>query len=99
MESRKMVPKNLFARQQWRNRHREQTYRHDKRGGEGEMYGESNKETYTTICNIDIQWELAVCLRKLKQGLCINLEGCDGEGDGREFQEGGNICVLVADSC
>ena len=23
MESRKMVPKNLFARQQWRNRHRE----------------------------------------------------------------------------
>ena len=26
MESRKMVPKNFFARQQWRNRHREQTY-------------------------------------------------------------------------
>ena len=98
MESRKMVPKNLFARQQWRNRHREQTYRHDKRGGEGEMYGESNKETYTTICNIDIQWELAVCLRKLKQGLCINLEGCDGEGDGREFQEGGYICISMADS-
>ena len=93
-----MVPKNLFARQQWRNRHREQTYRHDKRGGEGEMYGESNKETYTTICNIDIQWELAVCLRKLKQGLCINLEGCDGEGDGREFQEGGYICISMADS-
>ena len=93
-----MVPKNLFARQQWRNRHREQTYRHDKRGGEGEMYGESNKETYTTICNIDIQWELAVCLRKLKQGLCINLEGCDGEGDGREVQEGGYICISMADS-
>ena len=94
-----MVPKNLFARQQWRNRHREQTYRHDKRGGEGEMYGESNKETYTTICNIDIQWELAVCLRKLKQGLCINLEGCDGEGDGREVQEGGDISKPMADSC
>ena len=93
-----MVPKNLFARQQWRNRHREQTYRHDKRGGEAERYGESNKETYTTICNIDIQWELAVCLRKLKQGLCINLEGCDGEGDGREFQEGGYICISMADS-
>ena len=55
MESRKMVPMNLFARQQWRNRHREQTYRHDNRGGEGELYGESNMETYTTICNIDIQ--------------------------------------------
>ena len=26
MESRKMVPKDLFAGQQWRNRHREQTY-------------------------------------------------------------------------
>ena len=26
MESRRMVPMNLFAGQQWRNRHREQTY-------------------------------------------------------------------------
>ena len=96
-----MVPKNLFARQQWRNRHREKTYRHDKRGGEGEMYGESNKDGTKqkgNLCNIDIQWELAVCLRKLKQGLCINLEGCDGEGDGREFQEGGYICISMADS-
>ena len=40
MESRKMVPKNLFAGQQWSNRHREQPYGHWKRGGEGEMYGE-----------------------------------------------------------
>ena len=93
-----MVPNNLLAGQQWRNRHREQTYRHDKRGGEGEMYGESNMETYTTICNVDIKWELAVCLRKLKQGLCINLEGWDGEGDGREFQEGGYICISMAES-
>ena len=37
-----MVPKNLFAGQQWRNRHREQTYGHGERGEEGEMYGESN---------------------------------------------------------
>ena len=28
--------------------------------GEGEMYGESNMETYITICQIDSQWELAV---------------------------------------
>ena len=33
-----MVPKNLFAGQQWRNRHREQTYGHGERGAEGEMY-------------------------------------------------------------
>ena len=27
---------------------------------------------------IDAQWESAIWLRKLKQGLCINLEGWDG---------------------
>jgi len=74
MESRIIVPKNLFTGQQWRNRHREQIYRHGKRGGEGEMYGKSNMETYMTICEIDSQQEFAVWLRKLKQGLCINLE-------------------------
>ena len=37
--------------------------------------------------------EFAVWLRKLKQGLCINLEGWGGEGDGREFQKGGDICT------
>ena len=70
-----MVLKNFLTGQQWRNRHREQTYGYGERGGEGEMYGESNMETSITICKIDSQWELAVWLRKLKQGLCINLEG------------------------
>ena len=50
------------------------------------MYGESNMESYITICKIDHRWKFAVCLRKLKQGLCINLEGWDGQGDGREGQ-------------
>ena len=45
------------------------------RGGEGEMYGKRNMKTYITRCEIDSQWEFAVWLRKLKQGLCINLEG------------------------
>ena len=45
METRKMVPMNLFAGQQWRDRHREQPYGHGRVGGEGEMYGESNMET------------------------------------------------------
>ena len=44
------------------------------RGGEGEMYGKSNMDTYITICKIDSQQEFAVCLRKLKQGFCIDLE-------------------------
>ena len=56
-------------------------------------YGKTNMETYITICKIDSQWEFAVYLRKLKQGLCINLEGWDGEGDGREVQKGGDICL------
>ena len=63
------------------------------------MYGESNTETYITICKIDSQREFAVWLRKLKHRLCINLEGWDGEGDEREVQEGGDICILMADSC
>ena len=53
-----MVLKNLFTEQQWRNRHRDQTYGHGERGGEGEMYGESNMETDITICKIDSQWGL-----------------------------------------
>ena len=28
--------------------------------GEDEMYGESNMETYNTICKIDSQWEFAI---------------------------------------
>ena len=65
-----MVLKNLLTGQQWRNR--EWTYGHGERGGEGEMYGKNNMETYIPICKIDSQWEFAVWLRKLKQGLCIN---------------------------
>ena len=63
------------------------------------MYGESNMETYITIYKIDSQREFAVCLRELKQGLCINLEGWGGEGDGRQVQEGGDICISMADAC
>ena len=56
-------------------KHRKQTYGHGEREGEGEMFRESNMETYITICKIDGQREFAVWLRELKQGLCINLEG------------------------
>ena len=56
-------------------------------------------ETYITKCKIDSQWEFAVWLRKLKQGLCIYLEGCNGEGDGREVQKGEDIYIPMADSC
>ena len=43
-------------------------------------------ETYTTICKIDSQQGFAVWLGKIKQGLCINLEGRVGEGARKEIQ-------------
>ena len=55
-------------------------------------------ETYITICKIDSQQESAVWFRKLKQGLCINLDGWDADGDRREVQEGGDNCIPMADS-
>ena len=62
------------------------------------MYRKSNMETYITICKIDSQRETAVWIRKLKWGLFIYLEEWDGEGDGREVQDGGDICIPMADS-
>ena len=61
---------------------------------DSEIFGESNMETYNTICKIDSQWEFAVCLRDLKQGPCNSLEGWGGEGDGRNAQEGGDMVHL-----
>ena len=31
--------------------------------------------------------------------LCDNLERWNGEGDGKEAQEGGDKCIPTADSC
>ena len=70
-------------------------------GGEGEggRYGESNMETWVTICNTDSQWEHAVWLREPKPGLGNNPEEWDGEGGGRDFQVGGDMDKPMADSC
>ena len=56
MKSRKMILMNLFAGQQWRCRHREQTRRH---GAEGESgtNGEYHGNIYITIYKIDREWE------------------------------------------
>ena len=59
------------------------------------MYGKSNMETYIAICKVDSQGEFAIWLMKLKQSLCINLEGWNGEGDGREVQKGGDIYIYL----
>ena len=69
----------------------------DMGGGEEaevEMYGESNMETYITLCEIDSQWEFAVWRRELKQALCDNLKGWNGEGDGRRHRREGTCMYL-----
>ena len=58
------------------------------------MYGKSNMETNITTCKIDSQRETCYMAQETQTGLCINLDGWDGEGDGREVQKGGNICSL-----
>ena len=37
--------------------------------------------------------------QKAQTGFFINLDGWDGEGDGREVQKGRDICIPMADSC
>ena len=70
------------------------TWREERRG-EGEMYGKNNIETYIAIYKIDSPWKFALWLGKLKQGLCINLDGWHGAGDGSEFQNGGDIYIYI----
>ena len=60
-------------------------------GGEGEMYGKSNMETYITICKIGSQWEFAVWLRKLKTSALYQLKGV---GWGGRFQREGIYVYL-----
>ena len=78
------------------NRETEQTYGCGGRGGEGEMYGESNKDTYITMCKTDSWRECAVWLRELKQGLCINPQGWDGRETGGRFKRKGTwVCLWL----
>ena len=59
------------------------------------MCGKSCMETYITICKIHSHWEIAVWLKKLKQGLCINLDRWDVEGNGRELHKEGIYIYLL----
>ena len=50
----------------------------------------------TFICKIDSQWEFS---QETQTGALYQPRGVDGEGDGRELQNGGDICILTNDSC
>ena len=94
-----MVLMNLFAGQHQRRRCREQTL--DTEGeGKGGMNWESNIETYISITNLKYlaSGNLPYDIRNSKPVLCDNLEERDGVRGGREVQEGGGICVPMADS-
>ena len=99
----KMVLMNLSVVHQWRCRHREQTCAY---GGDGE--GEDGTIWESKHCNdntlsyvkLDSQWKFAVWHRELKsRGLWQLLRvGWDGV-DGRDVQQGGDICIPMAGSC
>ena len=70
--------------------------------GEGEDVAnwESTIETYTlTFVKQIAGGDLLGNKGSSNQGLCDNLEEWVGMGDGKEVQEGGDICISVADSC
>ena len=52
------------------------------------MCGESKIENYNTICKIDSQWEFAVWLRELKQGLYDRLRLKGGVGKEMGWRSG-----------
>ena len=58
-------------------------------------YGESNMETYNAICEKDSQKDFAVWPGNSNRGYVTILWG----GMGREVQEGGDICIPMADFC
>ena len=68
--------------------------------GTGGRYGESSIGTYTLPY---IKWiasgNLLYDAASSNLVLCDSLEGQDGVGDGREVQEGEDICIPMADSC
>ena len=66
----------------------------EERRGEGEMYGKSNMETFTTRCK-KIRQPVEIC--SMSQGTQTGAL-YQPRGVGREVQEGGDICTPMADS-
>ena len=66
---------------------------------EGGVMGENSIETYTLQYAIQIaSGNLLYDAGNPKPMLCDNTEGWDGEGGGREVQEGEDICIHVVSS-
>ena len=84
----------LIPGQQWRNRHREQTNGHGERGGEGEMYGKSNMESYIAMCKIESQWGFAMWLRNSNRDSVSTQRGVMEREMGGKFKREGIYVYL-----
>ena len=56
-------------------------------------------ETYITICKTDSHGGICCMAQETQTGTCIYLEWWYWEGDGRDVQKGGDICIPMAESC
>ena len=75
MKSRKMVLKNLFTGQQWRERHREQTYGLREMRREGERHGKNNMETYIIIYKIEFFFTICHMAQETQTGALYQPRG------------------------
>ena len=56
----------------------------------------TRRSNQSILKEVNTEYSLEGLMLKLKQGLCINLEGWDGEGDGRKFRrEGIYVCLWL----
>ena len=90
---------HVFAGQQWRQRHREQTCEHSTgRRGRDDLRQEHG-DICLPMCITDSQWEFAGRHGELNPVLCDSPEGTDGEGHERGVQEGRDTGMPMANSC
>ena len=62
------------------------------------MCGKSNMETYITVCKIDSQQGICHVAQETQTGALGQPEGVGWGGRWEVVQEGGDICIPVADS-
>ena len=87
-----------FTGQQWRQTENRLTDASWEQGrGEGEMYGVTRKLTLPYVKQT-ANGNLLYGSGNSNRGSVTTLQGWDGEGDGREVQEGGDICTPLTDS-
>ena len=83
-----MVLKNLFTGQQWRKKHREQTYGLGEMGREGEMHGKINMGTYIIMCKIGSQTGICCMAQETQTGALYQPRGVGWGGRWERVSKG-----------